>query len=139
MSVTPAPRHARAPDHHHLMSVISLAVSLLAVALAALALARAPRAVTLYAPPPAASATAAVPGSPPVIAPPAPARPRPAPVSRYVVRPGDSLWTVAAGHYGTGRDWTRIYAANRTTVGPDPDVIRPGQRLVIPGIPKGAQ
>ena len=132
MSVTPAPRHARAPDHHHLMSAISLAVSLLAVALAALGLARAPRAVTLYAPPPAASATAAVPGSPPVITPQPPAQHRTAPVTRYTVRPGDSLWSVALAHYGTGRDWGRIYTANRATIGPDPGMIRPGQVLTIP-------
>jgi hypothetical protein len=42
------------------------------------------------------------------------------------VRPGDTLWGIA------GPAWPRWYAANRRAVGPDPDLIRPGLRLVPP-------
>lgn len=45
------------------------------------------------------------------------------------VRPGDTLSAIAAG---LGLDWQALYAANREVVGSDPDLIRPGQRLVVP-------
>ncbi|SFF42953.1 polysaccharide deacetylase family protein [Blastococcus tunisiensis] len=48
----------------------------------------------------------------------------------YVVRPGDTLASIAAGH---DVSWREIYAANRATIGPDPGLIRVGQRLTIPG------
>ncbi|WP_314415337.1 LysM peptidoglycan-binding domain-containing protein [Streptomyces kroppenstedtii] len=46
----------------------------------------------------------------------------------YTVRGGDTLSGIAA-RYGT--TWQRVYAANRTVIGGDPDVIVPGQRLRI--------
>lgn len=59
--------------------------------------------------------------------------------TRYVVRPGDCLWTIAARHLGAGASvdavaatWPRWYAANRAVIGTDPDALRPGQRLVVP-------
>jgi hypothetical protein len=79
-----------------------------------------------------------------------------------VVRPGDSLWAIAAhdlaresagsgpaggadggsdGGADGGADaavaarWHQVYAANRDVIGPDPDVISPGLRLVLPPRP----
>lgn len=56
-----------------------------------------------------------------------------------VVHRGDSLWDIAARHLGehaTDQDvaeaWPRWYAANRDVIGGDPDLIHPGQRLVVP-------
>lgn len=56
-----------------------------------------------------------------------------------VVRRGDTLWDLAARHLGAGasttdiaEEWPRWYAANRAAIGPDPDLIRPGQELVVP-------
>lgn len=56
-----------------------------------------------------------------------------------VVRRGDSLWDIAARHLGPdasaadiAAEWPRWYVANRSLVGPDPDLIRPGQRLRPP-------
>ena len=46
----------------------------------------------------------------------------------YTVRAGDTLSSIAARH---GMTWQRVYAANRTVVGGDPDLIVPGQRLVL--------
>lgn len=73
--------------------------------------------------------------SPPV----APRPPRPAPDPAVVVRRGDTLWGIAASRLGRGtppaqvaRAWPRWYAANRGVVGPDPGLIRPGQRLAPP-------
>src|SRR5690606_468961 len=57
----------------------------------------------------------------------------------YEVRPGDSLWTVAATHLGPGArdadiaaEWPRWYTTNRAVVGADPDLIHPGQVLRAP-------
>ena len=56
-----------------------------------------------------------------------------------VVSPGDSLWSVAARLLpATAPDvevdalWRRIYAANRSLIGDDPGLIRPGQELLVP-------
>ncbi len=56
-----------------------------------------------------------------------------------VVRRGDTLWDIAARHLGPeataaqiAQDWPRWYAANRSLIGDDPDLILPGQRLVPP-------
>jgi LysM domain-containing protein len=46
----------------------------------------------------------------------------------YTVRSGDCLTTIAARHRYPG-GWPRLYAHNRRTVGHDPDLIYPGQRL----------
>ena len=56
-----------------------------------------------------------------------------------VVLPGDSLWSIAADSLPAGASdarvaerWPRIYALNRTVIGPDPDLIQPAQRLALP-------
>ncbi|MEK7315924.1 MAG: LysM peptidoglycan-binding domain-containing protein [Candidatus Eisenbacteria bacterium] len=49
------------------------------------------------------------------------------------VRPGDSLWRLAARDtvYGDGRRWKELYEANRDRIR-DADRIYPGQELAIP-------
>jgi LysM repeat protein len=54
------------------------------------------------------------------------------PAPRYIVRPGDSLSSIAAARAVRG-GWQALYAANRRVIGPDPDVIHPGTVLVLPG------
>jgi nucleoid-associated protein YgaU len=55
-----------------------------------------------------------------------------------VVRPGDSLWRIAAAHLTDAAPaevaaaWPRWWQANRPVIGDDPDLIHPGQRLVAP-------
>jgi hypothetical protein len=62
---------------------------------------------------------------------------------RVVVRPGDSLWRIAARLlHESGPDqvtdadvtdaWHLLRDANRRRVGPDPDLIRPGASLEVP-------
>ncbi len=53
-----------------------------------------------------------------------------------VVRPGDSLWSLAGRHLRAADAWPDLYAANRRLVGPDPDLIHPGQHLRLPPSPK---
>ncbi|MYW63326.1 peptidoglycan DD-metalloendopeptidase family protein [Streptomyces sp. SID8379] len=50
----------------------------------------------------------------------------------YTVVSGDTLSGIAESRK-VGGGWARLYAANRTTVGGDPDLIVPGQRLTVPG------
>ena len=54
------------------------------------------------------------------------------PISRYAVRPGDTLSGIAA-RFAVRGGWPALYAANRPLIGSDPDVIRPGTVLVLPG------
>ena len=55
---------------------------------------------------------------------------------RYVVRPGDTLSGIAA-RLGLPGGWQALYAANRTAIGPDPNIIRAGTvfRLNGPAVP----
>ncbi|MGP3984446.1 transglycosylase family protein [Streptomyces sp. KR80] len=46
----------------------------------------------------------------------------------YTVRPGDTLSAVAAAH---NIGWRAVYAANKAVIGADPNLILPGQRLVL--------
>jgi hypothetical protein len=64
----------------------------------------------------------------------APARPTPPNAGRrtYTVKKGDSLWKIAQQIYGNGSKWPTIYEANRSIIGANPNLIRPGQVLVIP-------
>jgi nucleoid-associated protein YgaU len=49
---------------------------------------------------------------------------------RYVVKSGDTLAKIAAKQSVAG-GWRALYRANRTVIGGNPDVIRPGQRLAL--------
>ena len=50
----------------------------------------------------------------------------------YVVVRGDSLWLIAQRELGNGRRWTEIYDMNKNVL-VNPDLIRVGQRLAMPG------
>ncbi|MDQ3627463.1 MAG: hypothetical protein M3419_01330 [Actinomycetota bacterium] len=58
-----------------------------------------------------------------------------------VVRPGDSLWSLAAAadpaatNAQIAKQWPRWYVANREVIGPDPDLLFPGHVLHPPGRP----
>jgi hypothetical protein len=110
------------------------------------------------APPPSTPATSTA-GTPtraapapttPARAPTTPARAHPTkpdrgPAHTVVVRPGDSLWRIAAAHLPASAAtpriaaaWPRWYAANRRVIGDDPGHITPGQHLKTPNPPSAA-
>ncbi|MCM2579168.1 LysM peptidoglycan-binding domain-containing protein [Streptomyces sp. MTZ3.1] len=49
------------------------------------------------------------------------------------MKAGDSLSAVAAAHDLNG-GWTALYEANRDRLGPDPDLIHPGEHLDFDGL-----
>lgn len=50
----------------------------------------------------------------------------------YTVKKGDNLWTIAKKFYGSGAQYTKIYEANRSVIGNNPNLIYPGQTFTIP-------
>ena len=50
----------------------------------------------------------------------------------YVVQPGDTLSGIAAALSVRG-GWPALYAVNRSTIGADPNLLRPGTHLTLPG------
>ena len=53
----------------------------------------------------------------------------------YTVQSGDNLSYISRDFYGNESpdNVNRIYYSNKTTIGPNPNLIRPGQKLLIPG------
>ncbi len=54
------------------------------------------------------------------------------PPVRYVVQYGDTLSGIAA-RFAVRGGWPALYAANRAAIGPDPNVLRSGTVLLLPG------
>ncbi len=50
----------------------------------------------------------------------------------YVVEPGDTLFSIASKFLGDGTKWPEIYNANIDIIGPNPALIKPGMKLIIP-------
>jgi nucleoid-associated protein YgaU len=52
----------------------------------------------------------------------------------YTVQSGDSLSRIATQFYGSGsaNNVNKIYYSNMATIGSNPNLIRPGQKLYIP-------
>ncbi|GAA4113308.1 hypothetical protein GCM10022215_10430 [Nocardioides fonticola] len=95
--------------------------------------------------------------TPAAISPTSPASPHPAPTTapttgpstapaevrpeggRHRVRPGESLWSIAADLLGPSADdaaiaaaWPALYRANAAHIGADPDLLLPGTDLTLP-------
>jgi nucleoid-associated protein YgaU len=51
----------------------------------------------------------------------------------HVVASGDTLSHIAARYYGDAGRWPDIYEANKDIIGDNPNLIRVGQELEIPG------
>jgi nucleoid-associated protein YgaU len=62
-----------------------------------------------------------------------PSRPNPTPkATTHQVVSGDSLWKIAQRELGNGDRWREIYEKNKSVIGPNPNLIKPGQKLVLP-------
>src|SRR5207244_6298012 len=67
-----------------------------------------------------------------------------APSSRYLVRAGDTLWSIAMQTYGSGTEYRRLVTANVGRRMPDggrftaQGIIRPGWILAVPAAPTSA-
>ncbi len=53
----------------------------------------------------------------------------PAAGSTYVVKKGDTLYSIAKAHYGDGKQWQKIISANP---GVDSKHLKVGQKLIMP-------
>lgn len=69
----------------------------------------------------------------------------PQPSGTVLVRPGDSLWRITADRLGPSATedqiaigWPYWYRANRRLIGPDANLLRPGERLTAPTGEKGS-
>lgn len=60
--------------------------------------------------------------------------PEPEETEIYVVESGDCLWNIAKSYYGDGSLYTVIYEANEDVIGGNPNLIYPGQELIIPAL-----
>ncbi|MFF1557999.1 LysM peptidoglycan-binding domain-containing protein [Streptomyces sp. NPDC058279] len=63
-----------------------------------------------------------------------PAAPKPPSEAQrtYIVKTGDSLSAIARRELGNEGRWRELYAMNKSVVGPNPDMIRPGMVLMLP-------
>lgn len=50
----------------------------------------------------------------------------------YVVKSGDSLSKIAKAELGDAHRWREIYELNKAVIGENPDLIRPGQKYILP-------
>lgn len=50
----------------------------------------------------------------------------------YTVKRGDCLWNIAKKFYGNGSQYMKIYNANKSVIGGNPNLIYAGQVLTIP-------
>jgi len=90
--------------------------------------------------PPGAATTAAAHGAAFTPIPGATTQPRdPSGRIIYIVRPQDSLASIAKQYYGTRELWKTIYSANRGVIGSNPDKLEPGTKLLIPPAPQPAR
>lgn len=53
-------------------------------------------------------------------------------IKKHVVQKGESLSLIAKHYYGDIHKWKQLYEANKAVIGDNPDLIKPGQELVIP-------
>jgi LysM repeat protein len=50
----------------------------------------------------------------------------------YTVKRGDCLWNISKKYYGNATKWRTIYNKNKGVIGKNPNLIYPGQKLVLP-------
>jgi LysM repeat protein len=53
--------------------------------------------------------------------------------STYTIKAGDNLWNIAKDQLGNATKWNEIYKLNQDLLGANPDLIRPGTTIQLPG------
>jgi nucleoid-associated protein YgaU len=53
----------------------------------------------------------------------------------YTIKAGDNLWNIAKDKLGDATKWTDIYKMNSDVLGANPELIRPGTTIQLPGAP----
>ena len=53
-------------------------------------------------------------------------------VKKHTVAAGDTLSAISKKYYDDANKYMKIYEANKDVIGDDPNMIKPGQELVIP-------
>ncbi len=53
---------------------------------------------------------------------------------KYTVVKGDNLYKIAKKHYPSGNYWKKIYEENRSVIGANPNLIRPGQQYTLSSV-----
>ena len=53
------------------------------------------------------------------------------PPCEHTVRTGDNLWKISRRYYGSGKNWKKIYEANKSQI-KKPEFLEPGTVLKIP-------
>lgn len=56
----------------------------------------------------------------------------------YKVQQGDCLWNIAKAASGNGNNWKQLYNLNKKVIGSNPNLIKPGQILILPDGWKGS-
>ncbi|MDQ5964505.1 MAG: LysM peptidoglycan-binding protein [Cyanobacteriota bacterium erpe_2018_sw_39hr_WHONDRS-SW48-000098_B_bin.30] len=51
----------------------------------------------------------------------------------YTIKAGDNLWNIAKDNLGQATKWTDIYKMNSDVLGANPELIRPGTTIQLPG------
>lgn len=54
-------------------------------------------------------------------------------ISEYIVKKGDSLWSISVQVYGDGYQWSNVYRANANFI-KDPNKIEIGMKLALPSV-----
>ena len=53
-------------------------------------------------------------------------------VKKHTVAAGDTLSAISKKYYNDAGKYMKIYEANKAVIGDDPNMIKPGQELIIP-------
>jgi len=65
-------------------------------------------------------------------------QPAPGLVVEYIIRPNDTLSSIAQQYYGNPNQWRYIYNANRDQI-ENPDILQVGKKIEIPPVPTEAE
>ncbi|MDO8488383.1 MAG: LysM peptidoglycan-binding domain-containing protein, partial [bacterium] len=52
----------------------------------------------------------------------------------YIVQSGDTLWSISVKAYGSGYNWTDVFAANRDVIGNNSNRLLAGSKINLPDV-----